>query len=226
MARVLKDDTMNTEDKLSTYNKLMTRSQILTSKAKAIFLDPYSNDSPLTAPPHELMNPPDAPSSDEISQEEEEETVMSGKRPIPLRAKISRVKRITTPIPETLAREIEKVPVSYREGVKKLYRLMVTSPKGHRHFSKSGQLMLAGNVKLDETTLTRLLTKVVRPSAKKRDEVPYEREFIGVLKRTNPGMRYIRNKTIHYDISPKREPQQKGEGRRNKPFVLKWSTKL
>ena len=36
MARVLKDLTMDTEEKLATYNDLMTRSQILTSKAKSM----------------------------------------------------------------------------------------------------------------------------------------------------------------------------------------------
>ena len=36
MARVLRDPTMDTEEKLATYNDLMTRSQILTSKAKAL----------------------------------------------------------------------------------------------------------------------------------------------------------------------------------------------
>ena len=40
MARVLRDPTMDTEEKLATYNDLMTRSQILTSKAKAMSTQP------------------------------------------------------------------------------------------------------------------------------------------------------------------------------------------
>ena len=44
MARMLKDPTMDTEEKLATYNDLMTRSQILTSKAKAMSTEPYTHD--------------------------------------------------------------------------------------------------------------------------------------------------------------------------------------
>ena len=47
MARVLKDPTMDTEEKLATYNDLMTRSQILTSKAKSMTTEPYTHPTPL-----------------------------------------------------------------------------------------------------------------------------------------------------------------------------------
>ena len=49
MAHVLKDPTMDTEEKLATYNDLMTRSQILTSKAKAMSTEPYAHDIVLHA---------------------------------------------------------------------------------------------------------------------------------------------------------------------------------
>ena len=36
MARVLQNDTLDTEEKLANYNQLMTKSQLLTSKAKSM----------------------------------------------------------------------------------------------------------------------------------------------------------------------------------------------
>ena len=47
MARVLKDPSMDTEEKLATYNDVMTRSQILTSKAKSMTTEPYTHQTPL-----------------------------------------------------------------------------------------------------------------------------------------------------------------------------------
>ena len=129
-------------------------------------------------------------------------------------------------IPE--AEEIDKVPLSYREVMKKLYCVMNTGTgsQGSPHFTKSGCTVLEGNVQLDEHTLARLQTAVVCPTGKKRAEIPHQREFLRLLKKTNPSVPYLRNKTLEYDTSPTRVPQQSGEGLKKKPFVLKWSTRL
>ena len=50
MAHVLRDPTMDTEEKLATYNDLMPRSQILTSKAKAMSTEPNTRDIAPHAP--------------------------------------------------------------------------------------------------------------------------------------------------------------------------------
>ena len=71
-------------------------------------------------------------------------------------------------------------------------------------------MILEGNVQLDEPALARLLTTAVRPTSKKRGDLPHQREFLKVVKRINPGMRYIRNKTLEYDTSPTQE--QGGSG--------------
>ena len=53
LARVLKDPTMDTEKKLATYDDLMIRSQILTSKAKSMTMEPYTLHQP-AAPPLDM----------------------------------------------------------------------------------------------------------------------------------------------------------------------------
>ena len=72
------------------------------------------------------------------------------------------------------------------------------------------------------------LTTVVHPTGKKRPDLPHQKEFLRVLKKINPKMRYIRNKTLEYDTSPTRVPQQAGHGfrKKRKPFILKWYTRL
>ena len=87
-------------------------------------------------------------------------------------------------------------------------------------------MLLGGNV-LDEPALARLLTRtMVRPTSKKRADLPHQREFLKVVKRINPGMRYIRNKTLEYDTSPTQEQGGSGFMKKKRPFVLKWSTRL
>ena len=98
MVCVLKDDTMNIKEKLATYNALMTRSQILTSKAKAMLMEPCRNDSPVLN--HASTN---------ISEEEG----IPDERPV-----LGREKTKEKVSPEALAKEIDKVPISYRETVK------------------------------------------------------------------------------------------------------------
>ena len=105
MAHVLKDVTMDTEEKLATYNNLMTRSQILTSKAKSMFMKPYTHDSAPPPPPSDIDT---HFSGDETKPE---------KRPIPVQQKTK--KKFSDIVPEALAKEINKVPISYREAVKK-----------------------------------------------------------------------------------------------------------
>ena len=222
MTRVLKDPTMATEEKLATYNNLMTRSQILTSKAKSMTTEPYNNYQTSN---HSFGAPP---THDEVSDLSGDET-QPDKRPIPVREK-NKTKKSSGSIPEPLLKEIEKVLLSYRETVKKLYSTLNTG-KGSQstpHFTKSGGMVLEGNVKLDEFSLARLLTTVVRPTGKKRPDLPHQQAFLRVLKKLNPKMHYIRYKTLEYDISPTRVPQQAGDGfrKKRKPFVLKWSTRL
>ena len=210
MARVLKDPTMDTEEKLATYNNLMTRSQILTSKAKSISTVPYTHPTPL----HTHANVDRDLSGDETEPE---------KRPIPMREK-NKKKKSSAAIPEPLLKEIDKIPLSYRQTVKKLYSALNTGKGSHSspHFTKSGCMVLEGNVLLDEPALARLLTTVARP------DLPHQNVFLQVLKKINPKMRYIRNKTLEYDASPTVVPQQAGDGfrKKSKPFVLKWSTRL
>ena len=77
MARVLKDPTMDTEEKLATYNDLMTRSQILTSKAKSMVTEHYDHHTPL------LHSPDNAKEEADNAAGDADETVPE-KRPIPL----------------------------------------------------------------------------------------------------------------------------------------------
>ena len=97
LACVLKNATLDTDEKLATYNQLMTKSQVLTSKAKSMFT-PESTLHPQQPPP--LL--------DETKAEE---------RPILVRQKAK--KKFSAVIPVALAKEINKVPQSYREAVKK-----------------------------------------------------------------------------------------------------------
>ena len=87
-------------------------------------------------------------------------------------------------------------------------------------------MILEGNVQLNEPALARLLNTAVRPTGIKRADLPHQREFLRVVKKINPKLRYIRNKTLEYDPSP--TPQQAGDSFMKKkiPFVLKWSTRL
>ena len=133
-------------------------------------------------------------------------------------------------IPEPLLKEIDKIPLSYRTTVKKLYSALNTGKGSHGspHFTKSDRMVLEGNVQLDESALDRLLTTVVRPTGKKHPDLPHTNAFLRVLKKINPKMRYITNKTLEYDPSPTPVPQQAGDGfrKKRKPFILKWSTRL
>ena len=118
--------------------------------------------------------------------------------------------------------------MSYRVAAKKLYTALNSGKGsgGSPHFTKSGRMILGGNVQLDESALARLLTTAVRPTSKKRADLPYQREFLKVVKRINPGLRYIRNKTLEYDTSPTQEQGGSGFMKKKRPFVLKWSTRL
>ena len=80
MARVLKDPTMDTEEKLATYNYLMTRSQILTSKAKLMTTEPYTHPTPLHT-------------HDDVDRDLSGDETRPEKRPIPVREK-SKKKRV------------------------------------------------------------------------------------------------------------------------------------
>ena len=80
MARVLKDPTMDTEEKLATYNNPMTRSQILTSKAKSMATEPYIHQT--------LLHPPAPPTHDEDADLSGDET-RPEKRPIPVESRKS-----------------------------------------------------------------------------------------------------------------------------------------
>ena len=188
MACVLKDPTMDTEEKLATYNDLMTRSQILTSKAKAMSTEPYTHDISLHA--HEP-----------VAHETDREDYLPEKRAIAVRQKTNKASAF---IPEALLSEIDKIPLSYRKTAKKLYTTL-NSGKGSRpspHFTKSGHMILEGNVQLNEPALTRLLNTAVRPTGIKRADLPHQREFLRVVKKINPKLHYIRNKTLGYDPSP------------------------
>ena len=55
--------------------------------------------------------------------------------------------------------------------MKKLYRFMNKNSVGALHFNKSDRMVLEGNLQLDEQTLARLMTTVVRPTGKKRPEI-------------------------------------------------------
>ena len=128
MARVLTDPTMDTEDKLATYNDLMMRSQILTSKAKAMSTEPYTHDIALHAP-------------GPAAHDRDPEDTQPEKRPIPVREK---VKKTPAFIPEPLLKAIDQIPVSYRVAAKKLYLALKTG-KGtgiSPHFTKSGRMIV------------------------------------------------------------------------------------
>ena len=103
MAHVLKDPTMDTEEKLATYNNLMTRSQILTSKAKSMTTEPYAHPTPL----HTHADVDRDSSGDETELQ---------KRPIPVREKTKK-KKSSASIPEPLLKEMDKIPLSYRQTV-------------------------------------------------------------------------------------------------------------
>ena len=212
MARVLRDPTMDTEEKLATYNDLMTRSQILTSKAKAMSTEPNTRDIALHAP-------------DPTAHERDREDTRPEKRPVPVRQK---TKKTAGFIPEALLKEIDQIPLSYRGAAKKLYTALNSGKGsgGSPHFTKSGSMILGGNVQLEEPSLARLLTTAVRPTSKKRADLPHQRDILQVLKRINPGMRYIRNKTLEYDTSPTQKQGGNGFIKKKRPFVLKWSTRL
>ena len=100
-----------------------------------------------------------------------------------------------------LLKEIDKIPLSYRQTVKKLYSALNTGKVSHGspYFTKSGHMVLEGNVQLDEPALARLHTTVVRPAGKKLPDLPHQNAFLRVLKKINPKMRYIRNKTLDYN---------------------------
>ena len=190
----------------------MTRSQILTSKAKAMSTKPYTHDIALHA--HEP-----------VTHETDREDTLPEKRPITVRQKTNKASAF---IPEALLREIDKIPLSYRKTVKKLYTTL-TSGKGSRpspHFTKSGRMILEGNVQLNEPALARLLNTAVRPTGIERADLPHQREFLRVVKKINPKLLYIRNKTLEYDPSP--TPQQARDGfmKKKRPFILDWSTRL
>ena len=164
---------MDMEEKLATYNDLMTRSQILTSKAKSMATEPYPHQTPL--------HPPAPPTQDTDRDLSGDET-RPDKRPIPVREK-NKKKKSSGFIPEPLLKEIDKIPLSYRETVKKLYSTLNTGKGSHGspHFTKSGRMVLKGNVQLDKTSLARLLTTVVRPTGKKGPDLPHQKAFLGVL---------------------------------------------
>ena len=162
---------------------------------------------------------------DPAAHKTDREDTLPEKRPIAVRQK---TKKASAFIPEALLREIDKIPLSYRKTAKKLYTTL-NSGKGSRpspHFTKSGRMILEGNVQLNEPALARLLTTAVRPTGIKRADLPHQRQFLRVVKKINPKLRYIRNKTLEYDPSP--TPQQAGDGfmKKKRPFVLKWSTRL
>ena len=210
MARVLKDPTMATKEKLATYNNLMTRSKILTSKAKSMTTEPYTNNQTSI---HSFGAPPTHDAGSDLSGDE----TRPEKRPVPVREKTKK-KKLSGSIPEPLLKEMDKVPLSYRETVKKLYSSLNTGKGslGSPHFTKSGRMVLEGNMQLDEFALAWLLTTVVQPTGKERPNLPHQQVFLRVLKKLNPKMYYIINKTLEYDVSPTRVPQQAGDGFRKK----------
>ena len=129
----------------------MTRSRILTSKAKSMATEPYIHQTPLYT-------------HDDVDRDLSGDEKRPEKRPIPVREKTKK-KLSSGVIPEPLLKEIDKIPLSYRHTVKKLYSALNTGKGSHNspHFTKSGCMVLEGNVQLDESSLARLLTKVVCP---------------------------------------------------------------
>ena len=173
---------MDTEEKLATYNDLMTRSQVLTSKAKSMTTEPYTHQTPLHT-------------HDDVDRDLSGAETQPKKRPIPVREK-KKKKKSSAAIPEPLLKEIDKIPLSCRQTVKKLYSSLNTGKgsQGSPHFTKSGRMVLEGNVQLDKASLARLLTTVIRPTGKKGPDLPHQKAFLRILKKINPKMRYIRNK--------------------------------
>ena len=92
MSRVLQNDTLDTKEKLSAYNDLMTKSRILTSKAKSMFMEPYTHDSPL--------QPQHPPPPLDIDTHLSGDKTKPEKRPVPVRQKAK--KKFSVAIPEAL----------------------------------------------------------------------------------------------------------------------------
>ena len=120
---------------------------------------------------------------DDVDRDLSGDEIQPEKRPILVREKNKKKKSLAA-IPEPLLKEIDKIHLSCKQTVKKLYSAFNTGKGSHGspHFTKSGCMVLEGNVQLDEPALARLLTTVVRPTGKKSPDLPHQNAFLRVLK--------------------------------------------
>lgn len=233
---VLHDPSLKSSAKLMQYNQLMTRSSILMKKAKStVKLEdsfvPYSS-------PTSALSRPTSGSPSVITQEDSDDdevdqwddalsdtsVISSEQQSVERATPIVRPNRASE---EGMDAEIkDRIPRSYQQQARKLYKLLVTQGKGKLNWDQHGQLVI-GNKALPGSDIIELLADAARPKTK--GKVPVGRAlFTKIVKRLNPRLRHVKNKrafnTSLANLSrEKRASPQKGSGR--KQSVI-WHTKL
>jgi hypothetical protein len=251
---VLNDNTLKSHDKLQHYNQLMVKSSILMNKAKAkgrphaYTQGPKQSTSKVTAAEDsdDYESDTETVGLEEESETEDEflDTASSFSTPRrPLSPTLDReetgplTRRTLSHMDTSIRRQ---VPATYQKNAMNLYRLIAEKGKGRGvNWTESGELVVKGHV-VKGSNMIELLTDASRKTGRVRPPVG-QHLFVSAVKRLNPELKYIRNKTVFntggrrqsitarrrtLSVSPggrKRFSQQTGSGRRP---VITWRTRL
>ena len=237
---VLQDDAIEGSVKLARYNQLMTTSSILMKKVKnymkwdevdilphyptALTHDTSSSISDSTQGEYswrdddsELTDVSDLQDLDEESDTSHTSQLMAHRSvPSPLRSKST-----VSGLEDEIKR---RVPVSYQNTARNLYKTLLKSGKGKVNWNASGQLVLGGQ-HIPGSDIVELLSDAARTRTK--GIPPTGRaQFIKVMKRLNPALKYIRNKKPYSAKQSDKKSHtqaQSGKGVRQK---IVWHTRL
>ena len=224
---VLQDATLEGSVKLARYNELMTTSSILMKKVKnymkwdEVDINPHYP----TGLPYDTASAIPSLSDDyswqdaESQLSDEEEDTSQGMLHIPAPSPVPSKSTVVG-----LDSEIKRrVPLSYQNAARNLYKTLLRSGKGQVNWNTHGQLVLGGEP-VPGSDIVELLSDAARPNTKGR--APSGRaEFIKYVRRVNPTLKYIRNKNVYSTLkhSAKKKSAQSGKGVRQK---IVWHTQL
>ena len=224
---VLHDESLSSSAKLSLYNQLMVQSSIMMKKAKAIghaaatmnptllkrrkptkirrISDSSQNFSATDDSDNEAFE--DARLPDTEDEASDAETGATGGAAEDERREHEYIRNVN--------REItNKIPPTYVENAKKLFKIISEKGRGHLNWSPRGELIVQGHL-VPNSNIIQLLSDAVKPKSRSGVKNPPvgHREWTKVVKRFNPSLKHVKNKEA-FEVSRARSltrsPRVKG----------------
>jgi hypothetical protein len=235
---VLRDDSINTHEKLARYNKLMAHSAILSKKLRGKRLpvqgQPIYRNQPAPRPDSPLSQ--SSSIYEDVDSDIDTEGSLTGAVGGYTEGKVEELPeafRLPKPTLKTPQRPItdkqgsvilspraigwmnaeiqKKIPVSYRANAKKLYPLIAERGKGVLNWSGTGEVRIGGT-RIPGSNIIDLLGEITKPPAQGKRKTPTGYlEFLKAVKTINPELLYIRNKpktTRDTSVTPKKRERE------------------